>query len=497
MNVVELESSKGLNKVYEITIPATELDERLTAKIAEIQPRVSLKGFRPGKVPASHIRKVFGKSIMGDVVQEVTQETSEKALTDQGVRQASAPHIHPESDMDQVIEGGADYVYHIHLDVMPDFKPANPKDLTVTRPVAEVGDEEIEDSLKRIAEQNVSFEAKDGPAEDGDRVTMDFVGRVDGEEFEGGKAEGADLVLGQGRFIPGFEDQIAGMKAGEERTINVTFPEDYGHEPLAGKPAEFDIKVSEVAAPKESAVDEDLAKNLGLESLDALKDAVKKNLEREYAGQSRARAKRRVLDALDGLHDFELPVNMVEQEFGAIWQQVQADIEAGNLDDEDKEKSEDELKDDYRKIAERRVRLGLVLAEIGREGNVRVNDEEIARAVNQEAMRYPGQEQQVVEFYQKNPQALAQVRAPLYEEKVIDYILELADVTDETVSKEDLFADDEAPGAEAKESKPAKKPAKKKAAKKAAADEDGEKKAAKKPAKKKAAKKAKAADEEE
>ena len=472
MNVVELELSQGLTKVYEITIPAEEMDKRLAAKIEEIRPRVTLKGFRPGKVPATHIRKVFGKSIMGDVVQEVTSETSGKALEEKGVRQASAPHIHPESDMEKVVEGGHDYVYHIHLDVMPDFKPADPKTLKITRPVAEVGDAEIDESLQRIAQQNVSYAAKEGVAEKGDRVTIDFVGRVDGEEFEGGKAEGADLVLGSNRFIPGFEDQIEGMTAGEKRTINVTFPEDYGHAPLAGKAAEFDVTVNEVAAQKETAVDEDLAKMLGLDSLDALREAVKKNLMREYAMQSRARAKRRILDALDGLHDFELPSRMVEQEFAAIWQQVEADIKDGNLDDEDKEKSEDELKAEYRKIAERRVRLGLVLAEIGREGNVRIQDEEVARAINQEAMRYPGQERQVVELFQKNPQALAQIRAPLYEEKVVDYILELADVTDEPVSREELFKDDEAPGAVAKEEgeKPAKKPAKKKAAKKAAAE---------------------------
>jgi trigger factor len=471
MNVVELESSKGLNRVYEITIPAAEMDKRLAAKIEEIRPRVTLKGFRPGKVPTAHIKKMFGASIMQDVVQDVTTETSAKALEDKGVRQASAPHIHPEGDMDAVLKGGTDYVYHIHLDVMPDFQPADPKTLKITRPTAEVGDEEVQDSLKRIAEQNVSYAAKEGAAETGDRVTIDFLGRVDGEEFEGGKAEGADLVLGSNRFIPGFEDQLIGMSAGDARTISLTFPEDYGHAPLAGKAAEFDVTVKDVAAQKETEIDEDLAKMLGLESLESLRDAVRKNLEREYAQQSRARAKRRILDALDGLHDFELPPNMVEQEFGAIWQQVEADIKAGNLDDEDKDKSEDELKAEYRKIAERRVRLGLVLAEIGREGNVRIQDEEVARAVNQEAMRYPGQEREVVEFFQKTPQALAQIRAPLYEEKVVDYILELAEVTDETVSREDLFKDDEAPGAAAKPEGETKPKPKKKAAKKAAKDD--------------------------
>lgn len=499
MQVVE-KSSEGLSRTYEVTIPQSELSERLDAKIKEMQPQVRLKGFRPGKVPASHIRKVFGKSILSDIVQDAVNETSQKALTEQEVTPASEPHVHLESKFEDVVEGKSDLAYHIHLDVMPKFEPAKPADIELVRPVAEVGDEEIQNSLKRIAESNQNFEDKGKKAAaEGDRLTVDFVGSVDGEEFEGGAAEGAQVVIGAGQFIPGFEEGLTGAKAGEEKTVEATFPEQYQREDLAGKTASFKVTVKAVEAPAETKIDDDLAKSLGLESLDALKEAVKQNLEREYRNQSRARAKRRLLDALDERHDFELPKRMVDAEFDQIWSQVDADRQAGRLDEEDAAKSEDELKDEYRKIAERRVRLGLVLAEIGRVGEVRITEEEVSRAVNQQAAQYPGQERQVVEFYNKNPQALAQLRAPIYEEKVVDYILELAKVEDETVSRDELFTEDEMPGAggskpakkaAAKKKAPAKKTAAKKAPAKKAAAKSDEGEATKAPAKKTAAKKA-------
>jgi len=491
MQVTE-KSSEGLSRTYEVVIPATELADRLGQKIKEIQPQVRLKGFRPGKVPASHIRKVFGSSLMGDVVQETVNETSQKALQDNEVTPASEPHIHMESDTDKVIAGDADLAYHIHLDVMPTFDAANPADLKLVRPVTEAGDKELQDALEELAKNNQSFEGKGKKAAaEGDQVIMDFVGRVDGEEFEGGKAEDAKLVLGSGQFIPGFEDGLVGAKAGEEKVVEANFPDPYQREDLAGKTAEFTVQVKEVAAPKPAEVDDELAKAFGLESLDALKEAVKSNLQRELDSQSRARVKRRLLDALDERHDFELPKRMVDAEFEQIWNQVKSDMDAGNLDEEDAEKSEDELKEEYRGIAERRVRLGLVLAEIGREGKVEIKDEDVSRAVNQQASQYPGQERQIIEFYQQNPQALAQIRAPLYEEKVVDYILELADIKDEKVSREELFTDDEAPGAAPAKKKPAAKkkaPAKKAAAKKSGSSKSDEAEA--KPAKKPAAKKA-------
>jgi len=483
MQVTE-KSSEGLSRTYEVVIPAADLAAKLDAKIEEMRPQVRLKGFRPGKVPASHIRKVFGKSIMGDVVNETMQESSQKALSNKDVTPATEPHVHMESDMDQVIDGKADLAYHIHLDVMPKFDPIKPGEIKLKRPVAEVADQEIDDSLKRLAETNPTYEDKGAKkAVEGDRLTVDFVGSIDGEEFEGGKAEDIQIVLGQGGFIPGFEEGLIGAKKGDDKTIDATFPENYQAQHLAGKTAQFAVSVKSVEAQGETKIDDELAKSLGLDSLDALKDAIKSNLEREHQNQSRARVKRRLLDVLDTEHDFELPEKMVDAEFNQIWSQVQQDIEQGNLDDEDKDKSEDELKAEYRTIAERRVRLGLVLAEIGREGGVQVAEEEVARAVNQQASQYPGQERQVVEFYQSNPQALAQIRAPLYEEKVVDYVLELAEVEDETVAAEDLFKDDDAPGQAAKKPAAKKKaPAKKAPAKKHAA----KKPAAKKPAASKA-----------
>ncbi len=472
--------AEGLSHTYDITIPSTELDSRLDAKIAEIQPDVTLKGFRPGKVPAAHIKRMFGKSLMGEIVEAAMNEASEKALQDNNIKPAGQPHIHMLAEAEEVIAGKADLSFHMHVDVMPSFTPVDPASLTVERPVAEVSEEEIGEALANLAESQKSFEDKDGKAEDGDAVIVDFVGKIDGEPFEGGSAEDAQVVLGSGDFIPGFEEQLVGVAKGDEKQLTVTFPENYPAKDLAGKEAIFETVVKAVQKPVQTAIDDELAKQLGLESLEALRDVIAKNLASDHKAQSRSRAKRRLLDVLDEKHDFDLPPGMVEAEFNAIWQQVEADIKAGNVDEEDKEKSEDELKAEYRAIAERRVRLGLVLAEIGQQAGITVAAEELARAVNAEAMRYPGQEKQVAEYFQKNPEAQARLRAPIFEEKVVDYILELAEVKDVPVSREALFADDELPGE-------AKKPAtKKKAAKKTPAKKTGTKKA---PAKKPAAKK--------
>lgn len=485
--------SEGLSRTYELTVSATELAERLDTKIAEIQPEVSLKGFRPGKVPTTHIKRMFGKSMMGDIVQAAMDEASQKALNDNEIKPASQPHFHlVETEADDVIAGKADLKFHMHVDIMPDFEPSDPAKIKIERPVAETADKDVDEAIARLAAENKSYEEKGAKskAADGDAVVIDFSGSIDGEKFEGGTAEDAELVLGSGQFIPGFEEQLVGVKKGDETEVKVTFPEEYQAEHLAGKDAVFAINVKAVKKPVDTKVDDEFAQRFGLGSLDALKDAIRANLEGELSAQSRARAKRRILDALDSEHSFDLPPGMVEAEFQAIWQQVEADVKAGNLDEDDKDKSEDDLKSDYRAIAERRVRLGLVLAEIGQRNNVQVAAEEVSRAINQEAMRYPGQEKQVVEYFQNNPEAQARLRAPLFEEKVVDYILELADVKDVKVSREELFEDDDMPGAEKPKKKPAakKKAATKKApAKKAPAKKPAAKKA---PAKKATAKKA-------
>ena len=436
---------EGLSRSYQIRVTQNELAQKLDARIKEIQPQMRLKGFRPGKVPPSHIKKMFGKSLMGEMIDNLVKETNEKAIEDAQVRPASQPHIHLEGKIDDVIEGKADLAYEMHLDVMPDFEPVDPATLEIERPVAEIPDEEIEEALGKLAEQNMKYEprGKTAKARDGDAVVIDFVGKIDGEAFEGGSAEGATVVIGQGRFIPGFEEQLVGVKAGEEKELNVTFPEDYSAPNLAGKEAVFEVKVEEVRAPEQPDVDEEFATGLGLESLEQLKDLMTQQIRGEYDGASRAKAKRKLLDALDKAHDFELPAGMVNQEFNQIWAQFEQEKEAGRLDEEEAGKPEDELKEEYRKIAARRVRLGLVLAEIGRKAEVTISEQEVQQALIAEARKFPGQERQVVEFFQKNPDAMAQLRAPIYEDKVVDHILAVATVNEVTVSKDDLFAEDE------------------------------------------------------
>jgi trigger factor len=448
MQVVE-KSTEGLSRVIAVTIPAAELNEKLDAKIKEVTPQVRLKGFRPGKVPASHVRKTFGRDFMGEIVNTALNESSQKALDEAKVRPAAPAEMKLTSDMDKVVAGQEDLAYEMALEVMPDFTPVDPKTLTLTRPVYTVGDEDLDEALKELAGQARTYEDKKGKAPkaaDGDQLTIDFVGKLDGEVFEGGSAEDAELVIGSGRFIPGFEEQLKGAKAGEEKTIEVTFPEDYQAANLAGKAATFDVKVKAVKAPVDAAPDDDLAKRLGLESLDKLKELLAQNLNGQYERQSRFRLKRALLDQLDEKHDFPLPPKMVEAEFDGIWQQVEADKAAGRLPPEDAKKSDKKLKEEYRKIAERRVRLGLVLAEIGRANNVQITDQELNNAIMAEARNYPGQERQVLDFYRQNPQAAAQMRAPIYEEKVCDLIFSTATVTDEPVSKDELLKEDDEQG---------------------------------------------------
>ncbi len=482
--------AEGLSHSYDIVVPAKELSQRLDAKIAEVQPQVTLKGFRPGKVPTAHIKRMFGKSMMGEIVESTMTEASEKALTENKIKPAGQPHFHMENEAEDVIAGKADLAFHMHVDIMPTFTPVDPAKLSIERPIAKVADEEIEKSLSNLAESQKTYEDKSAKSKavDGDAVIIDFVGSVDGVEFEGGAAEDSQVVIGAGQFIPGFEEQLVGVKTGDETVLKVTFPTEYHAPDLAGKQAEFAVTVKAVQKPVATTIDDDFAKKLGMDSLEALREAIVKSLDSEHKAQSRNRAKRRLLDALDAEHDFDLPANMVDAEFNAIWQQIEADVKAGNVDDEDKDKSEDELKTEYRNIAMRRVRLGLVLAEIGQDANIGVAAEELARAVNAEAMRYPGQEKQIAEYFQKNAEAQARLRAPIFEEKVVDYILELAKVKDVEVSRDELYADDEAPGAAPKKKAAAKKkaPAKKAAAKKPAAKKAPAKAAAKKPAAKKA-----------
>ena len=485
LQIVE-KSGEGLSRVYGVTVPAQDLSEKLEAKIREIGPQLRLKGFRPGKVPPAHVKRMFGRDLMREIVQDALTESSQQALNDAKVRPAASPEMKMISDPEAVVKGEQDLSYDIEVEVMPEFEPIDVAGLSLSRPVYEPTDADIDEALGEIVSQSQTYEAKAGKsakAEDGDMVVADFVGRIDGDAFEGGTAQDAEIVLGSGRFIPGFEEQLAGARAGDARTVSVTFPDDYAVDRLKGKAAEFEVTVKEVRAPKAAEADDALAQRLGLTDLAGLRDAIRRQLAEQYGQSSRFKLKRALLDELDKRHDFPLPPRMVEAEFEVIWNQVKADLDAGQLGDEDKDKTEDQLRAEYRRIAERRVRLGLVLAEIGRASNVSVSDAELNQAVMAEARRYPGQERQVFDFYKQNPQAAAQLRAPVYEEKVVDLVLGKAQVEDRPVSKDVLLADDDLPEGYADEpAKPAKKAAKK-AAEDAGEDAKPVKKAAKKAAK--------------
>jgi len=444
MQIEEVES-KGLSRTYAIKVPKEDLAKKLDAKIKEMQPQVTLKGFRPGKVPTSHIRKMFGQSIMKDVVEDMVNESSQKAINDNKIRPAGNPKIDLRANGEEVTNGDADLEYNMTVEMIPEFDPADPEKLKFTRLTSEIDETAIKERLGNFAAGQKSYKkkAKTAKAKNEDAVLINFVGRIDGEAFDGGSMEEHELVLGSGTFIPGFEEQLIGTKAGDKIDVTVTFPENYGAENLAGKEAIFETELLEVRGAQDAKIDDDLAGKFGFDDLDKLKEAVKEQLENEYGAQSRLKLKRAILDELDGKHSFDLPPGMVEAEFSNIWTQVQAEKEAGNLDEEDAKKSDKALEKDYRKIAERRVRLGLVLAEIGLKAEVTVSNEEIQQAMIAEARQYPGQEQQVIEFYQKNPQAVAQLRAPIYEEKVVDLIIEKAKVADKKVKKDELFKEDE------------------------------------------------------
>ncbi|MEI9932894.1 MAG: trigger factor [Rhizomicrobium sp.] len=435
--------SEGLRREFKVVVPMGDLDAKVTSRLEEMKPKMHLKGFRPGKAPVSFLKKQFGKSVMGEVVEEAVNEGSKKAIEDNALKPAFQPRIEPVGEIEQVVEGKADLEFTIKVDLMPDFELMDVSKVKVDRLIADVTDTDVEDAMKRLAEQSRTYSprAEDASAELDDVVKIDFVGSIDGEEFEGGKGSDFDLALGSGQFIPGFEEQLIGAKAGETRDVKVTFPAEYQEPKLAGKDAVFTVTVKEVKAPDAFNVDEDLAKRVGFNSLGELKDRVREQVRLDFSRASRTHLKRRILDALDAAHSFALPPAMVESEFNTIWNAVEAELKREGKTAADEGKSEEELKKEYRDIAERRIRLGLVLARIGEQNGLSVPADELQRAIAQRARQFPGQEQQVFEFYAKNPQAQAEIRAPLFEDKVVDFITELADVTDRKVDRETLFLD--------------------------------------------------------
>ncbi|PLK23628.1 trigger factor [Porphyrobacter sp. TH134] len=491
--------NEGLKRAYLITIPAADLTAKIDAEIKKVAPQVRMPGFRPGKVPANLVKKMHGEALHGQVVNDTIRESVDKLLRDEALRPAMQPEIGLNDDYEQ----GKDAAITVSLEVLPTIEAPSIDGLKLEKLVVPVTDAQIDEALGNIASQNKSYKdaAKTKKAADGDQLIIDFVGKLDGVEFDGGKAEDAALVLGSGTFIPGFEDQLVGVKTGQEKTITVTFPADYQAAHLAGKDATFDITVKAVKVETETTLDEEFAKSLGLDSLDKLKEIMKAQLEQQTAGLTRTQMKRALLDQLAAGHSFEVPGTMVEAEFAQIWAQLQQEA-AREEDPAAALKQIEDEKDEYKSIAERRVRLGLLLSEIGQANGVEVTGQEMGMLIQQAAQQYrPEDRQRFVEYVQSDPMAAAQLRAPLYEDKVVDFLFDKADVTEREVTIEELQAAIEAEdGAEAAPA-PKKAAAKKKApAKKAEAAEEApaaeEKPAKKAPAKKAAPKKEAAAAEE-
>ena len=443
---VTVTSADGLKRELKIQVPAGDLQARVGAKLDEMKNTIRLKGFRPGKVPVAHLRKTFGKQVMSEVIQETVGATSQQALEEQTLRPALQPEIDLEGEIDQVIEGKADLTYNMKFEIIPSFQIADFSKVSAERPVAEVTEADVDEALQRLADnqKNYAPKAEGAAAEEGDLLTIDFLGKIDGVAFEGGAAEDAKLEIGSGRFIPGFEEQLKGAKAGDDVAVKVTFPADYGAENLAGKDAVFDVKVKAIEAPAPVTIDDEFAKRFGFDELAKLREALTNQIKSDYDRMSRMHLKRTLLDALDETHTFELPPSMVEQEFNQIWSQFEHELQHQGKTAADLDEPEEKIRGEYRKIAERRVRLGLVLAEVGEKNAISVTDQELNQALMERAHQFPGQERQVFEFYRKNPQAAAELRAPIFEDKVIDFISELAKVTDKTVSRDELFADPDA-----------------------------------------------------
>lgn len=468
MNVIET-LSQGLKREFQVVLNAADLKIRLDDGLNGLQGKARINGFRPGKVPVAHLKRLYGRSVMSDVVQNAVNEANQKIVTDNELKLAFEPQVRfPEDQatIEAALEARGDLAFTIAVEVLPKFEIAAVSDVALKRLTAEVPEADVQAALERMAGQNRTYTSKGDSAVsvDGDRLVISFTGKLEGVAFDGGTGEGITLDLGAGQFIPGFEEQLVGAKVGETRTVNVTFPENYTATHLAGKPAEFEVTVTDVQSPDSVTINDETAKAFGLDGLDALTAAVKEQISKEFEAQSRRKLKKDLLDALDTKYSFELPPTLVEQEFANVWRQVEADMKEAKKTFADEDTTEDAAKAEYRTIAERRVRLGLVLAEVGEGAKVQVADEEVTQALVARARQFPGQEKAVWEYYQKNPQALAEIRAPIFEEKVVDHLLAQVKVEDVTVSKEALFADGDDDVVESTETgDAAKKPAKTKA----------------------------------
>lgn len=466
--------NEGLKRELKVVIPASDMEAKMNERLADAKDKVRLNGFRPGKVPMSHLKKTYGKSIMAELVNEIVEQRPNEILSERGEKSATRPEISMTEDQDEAAEilaAKKDFEFNLSYEVIPSFEVADLAKISITRQVVDIEDSEVEEQVMRVAESARTFETKDGAAESGDRVTMDYLGKIDDVAFEGGAAEDANLVLGSGQFIPGFEDQLIGVKAGDEKIVTVSFPDDYQAADLAGKEAKFEVKVKEISAAGDLEITDEVATSLGLESAEKLREVVKDQIVSQYGQFTRQKVKRQILDALDELHKFEAPSKLVESEFDNIWRQVTTDLEQNNKTFEDEDTTEDEAREEYKGLAERRVRLGLVLSKIGEAAEIDVTDEELQRALFEQVRQFPGQEKEIYEYFQKTPGAAQSLRAPIFEDKTIDHLMSVIDVTDETVTKDVLMADDEEEAPKAETQKPAKKKAAPKKKAKEAADE--------------------------
>ena len=440
--------SEGLKREFKVVVPAAELDAKVNVRLDELKDRVRINGFRPGKVPVAHLRRVYGRSAMAEVIEATVRDTNNQIVSERGYKLAADPKVTlptEQAAVEKLISGQSDLDYTMAVEIVPPIELTDFKAIKLTKLTSEVTDAEVDEALARITEQNKPYSAKpegEKAAKD-DRVVISFAGTIDGAPFEGGSAEDSVVLIGSNTFIPGFEDQLIGIGVGETRTLKVTFPQHYGKETLAGKNAEFVVTAKSIETPGTVTIDDEFAKSLGLESLAKLRESVKDRIAREHVGRSRQKLKRALLDELDARHKFEPPPSLVEEEFDRVWKSVLSEMETEKKSFADENTTEEKARAEYRAIAERRVRLGLVLAEIGEKNKITVTDEELNRAVMEHVRQFPGQEQRVWDYYRQNPQAIAGLRAPIYEEKVVDFLLELANVTEKKVAREELYKEDD------------------------------------------------------
>jgi trigger factor len=433
----------GLKREFKVVVNAAELGKELDVKLKDLAGRANIKGFRPGKVPVPHLKRMYGKSLMAEVVQKTIDDQSKQVLTERNLKPAYQPEVtlpEAEAEVNAIMDGKGDLAFSLAFEVIPTFEVQDVSGVELTRHVVDATDDKVDETLNKLSTDYKNFDTKDGAAEKGDKVTISFVGKIDGKAFDGGTAEEVPLEIGSNQFIPGFEDQLVGAKAGDEKLVEVTFPVEYGVKELAGKPAQFDVKVAGVESPVQAKIDDDFAKKLGFEDLAKLKDMIRDRLKAEFSGMSGMKLKRDVLDALDKMYSFELPEKLVDAEFNGIWTALTREMERAKKSFEDEKTTEADARKEYRAIAERRVRLGLVLGTIGEKESIQVTDQELQQALFSRARQFPGQEKQVFDHYRKNPNSLIELRGPIFEQKVVDFLVGKAKLSERTVTREELAA---------------------------------------------------------